>query len=276
MAAPDYAQSVSAHYGRRDFEAAVLDALRAAGKDLGSLTADDLAPLTHFHPLGVQGSLALARLAGLGPNMEVLDLGSGLGGAARALATTFDCRVTGLDLTAECARAANALTARVGLDDRVTFRQGNALDMPFADGSFDVVWSEQFAMHVADKARLYSQIYRVLRPGGRLAMRDFLAGPVQPIHYPVPWAEDPSISFLPSAEDLRALLTGIGFTELAWEDLTPVMMTRLESGAQAATTSLPSAGDLLHGDGLLTVRENMRRNQVEHRVLIVQAVFQRA
>ncbi len=84
-----------------------------------------------------------------------------------------------------------------------------------------------------------------------------LAGPVQPIHYPVPWAHGPSISFLPSAEDIRALLAGIGFTELAWEDCTPASIARLHSGGEI-------------------VRENMRRNHVENRLLIVQAVFQRA
>jgi SAM-dependent methyltransferase len=243
MASLDYVQSVSARYGRRDLETAILDALRAVGTDLDSLTTDDLAPLTHFHPLGAPGSLALARLAGLGRDMEVLDLGSGLGGPARTLATTFDCRVTGLDLTAECVRAANALTARVGLNNLVTFRQGNALDIPFADGSFNLVWTEQFAMHVADKQRLYSQVYRVMRPGGRLAMREFLAGPVQPIHYPVPWAEDSAISFLCTAEDLRVLLAGIGFSELAWEDLTPAMIARLQSGGQLVPTRLPTAAD---------------------------------
>jgi MPBQ/MSBQ methyltransferase len=275
MATPDYLQTVATHYGRRDFEAAVLDALRAAGKNTDSLTADDLAPLTHFGGMGTQGTVALARLAGLQPGMEVLDLGSGLGGAARTLATQFGCRVTGLDLTEECSRSANLLTARVGLDDRVTFRQGNALDMPFPDASFDVVWTEQSAMHVDDKERLYRQVHRVLRPAGRLAMREFLAGPVQPIHYPVPWAESPSISFLHSAEDLRALLTRIGFTERACEDLTPASIARLQSGGQVATTQLPTGGDLMHGERVLVVRENMRRNHVEDRVLIVQAVFQR-
>lgn len=276
MAAPDYVQGVSAHYGRRDFEAGVLDALRGAGKNLDALTADDLAPLTHFNPSGMQASLALARLAGLGADTEVLDLGSGLGGAARALATTFGCRVTGLDLTAECARAANALTARVGLADRVQFQQGNALDMPFADGSFDLVWTEQFAMHVADKERLYGQVYRVLRPGGRLAMREFVAGPVQPVLYPVPWANDASISFLRSADELRALLSSIGFTEVAWEDLTAASLARLQAPAPAAPARLPNAGDLLHQDGVAAIREGIRRNHAENRVLIVQAVFQRA
>jgi SAM-dependent methyltransferase len=277
VARDDYAEAVSTQYGRREFDAAILDTLRATGKNTETLTPDDLAPLTFFGREGKQGALALARLAGVRRGTEVLELGSGLGGAARVLASELGCRVTGLDLTAENCEAATRLTARVSLADRVTFQHGNALDMPFPDVSFDVVWSEQFAQHIADKERLYGQIYRVLRPGGRLAMREFMAGPVQPIHYPVPWARDASISFLRSGDALRALLANAGLREVAWEDLTATTLARLQDAASSdLAPRLPTAGELLHGAGLREMLETLARNYAENRVMIIQGVFERA
>src|SRR5206468_11912733 len=114
---------------------------------------------------------------------------------------------------------------------------------------------------------------RVLRPAGRLALREFLAGPVQPAVYPLPWAESPAISFLHAPADLRGLLAGIGFAEIAWEDLT----APLSGGAPPPPTPgrLPTLGDLLHPEDGPTIRANLLRNYAENRVLIVQAVFQR-
>src|SRR5438270_8474067 len=118
MAASDAFQGVSAHYGRADLSEPILAALRAAGKDLDALTADDVAPFTHLTGRPKTATLELARLAALQPGMRVLDLGSGLGGPARTLATDFGCRVTGLDLTEAFVRTATMLTARVGLADQ--------------------------------------------------------------------------------------------------------------------------------------------------------------
>ncbi len=278
MAAADYFQAVNAHYGREDMSTRILEALRAAGKDLDHLTADDVAPLTHLAGRPKVGTVELARLAELQPGMEVLDVGSGLGGPARTLATEFGCRVTGLDLTAEFVRAATMLTERVGLGEQVTFQQGNALEMPFPDASFYVVWTEQFAMHIAEKERLYRQIHRVLRPGGRFAMREFLAGAVQPLHFPVPWARDPAISFLWPVDAVRAALADAGFTELAWEDLTAADLARRReasvAGSSPAATPL-TGGQLFMGADHAEIQRNMARNYSEGRLSIVQAVFQR-
>src|SRR3546814_6650839 len=113
------------------------------------------------------------------------------------------------------------LTSRTGLADRVSFQQGDALAMPFADGSFDVVWTQHAAMNIADKARLYAEIHRVLRPGGRLALNDILAGPdVDGLHYPVPWASSAELSFLIPPAALRELLASVGFRQRAWRDCT--------------------------------------------------------
>src|SRR5215208_4138886 len=220
MAGPEYFQAVDAHYGRQDLGPLILETLRSQGKDLDALTPDDIAPLTHLTGRFKVATVALGRLVGLQPGLHVLDLGSGLGGPARTLATEFGCRVTGLELPAELLRAAEMLTTRVGLSDQITFQQGYALEIPFPDTSFDVVWHEQFAMHIADKEKLYREVYRVLRPSGRLAMREYIAGPVEPIHYPVPWAPDAAINFLWPAEQVRQLLADTSFTELVWDDFT--------------------------------------------------------
>jgi ubiquinone/menaquinone biosynthesis C-methylase UbiE len=138
--------------------------------------------------------------------MRVLDVGSGLGGPARCIAGEFGCRVTGVDLTDEYVRAAAMLAERVGLSNLVTYHQGDALDLPFPEATFDVVWTQHTAMNIRDKAALYREMFRVLTPGGALAIYDILAGPVTPVHFPVPWARVPETSFLITPDELHRFL----------------------------------------------------------------------
>ena len=95
--------------------------------------------------------------------------------------------------------------------DKVEIQQGNALDLPFENGSFDVVWTQHVSMNIADKSKLYSEMRRVSKVGGGLAFFDILAGPSQPIHFPVRWAEDQSVSFLATAQETRDNVAGAGF-----------------------------------------------------------------
>jgi MPBQ/MSBQ methyltransferase len=164
----------------------ILASVRTADKDPEGLTPDDLAPATEFHTGGTEATLELARRAGLRAGLRVLDVGGGLGGPARTPGSEFGCRVTVLDLTEEYCRAGELLTARTGLGDQVTFQHGDALTMPFPNGDFDVAWAQHSSMNIADKERLYREIHRILRPGGRLALHEIMAGPIQPIHFPVP------------------------------------------------------------------------------------------
>src|SRR5688572_11736022 len=138
MSDTSYDQTINAYWGREGMEQAILDTLRAANKNLDHLTIDDLAPMDQFHGGGKRATVRLARLAGLSPGTRVLDVGGGLGGPARTLAVAFGCRVTAVDLTASYVRAAAMLTARLGLGGRVTHQVGDALALPFADGTFDV------------------------------------------------------------------------------------------------------------------------------------------
>ena len=186
--------NVEANYTRGGLQQAVLDAIVADGYDPDDLDPEALAPAEEFHTFGRAATVALAEAASITADDRVIDVGSGLGGPARYLARVHGCHVVGVDLTQELCDVAADLTRRVGLSDRVEIRQGDALALPFPDGSFDVAWTQHVSMNIADKAGFYAEMRRVLRPGGRLAFFDLLSGPDQPIHFPVPWAEDPASS----------------------------------------------------------------------------------
>ena len=274
---PNYAGLLNAHYTRANLAGAILSGLRAAGKDLESLTPLDLAPVDQFHTGGRDATLELARMAGLRPGERVLDVGGGLGGPARTLASELGCTVTVLDLTEEFCRVGERLTAMTGLADRVTFRHGNALDMPFDDASFEVVWTQHSSMNIEDKERLYAEVRRVLRPGGRLALHEVMAGPVQPVHFPAPWASDPSISFLRPPDEVRALLAGLGFREIAWVDATiqaVEFIRRLRATTQPGAVPPPLGLHLIIPNAAERVGSQMR-NLEEERVRIIAAVFER-
>lgn len=275
------AGSVGAHYGAAGdtLTAGILAALRAAGKNLDALTPDDLAPVDQFHTGGRETTRALATLAGIKPGTSVLDVGGGIGGPARMLVAEFGCTVTVLDLTEAFCRTGEALTERLGLGDRVTFRHGDALAMPFADGSFDLVWTQHSSMNIPDKSALYRESHRVLRPGGRLALHEIMAGSVQPVHFPVPWARDPAISFLQPPEDIRALLAGLRFAEVAWVDKTAEAVAWFRAWAakrDAAAGPSPLGLHLLLGPDFPEMGRNQERNLEERRIAVIQAIFDRS
>lgn len=272
------AKHVSRHYERRELGTAILLALRAAGKDLDRLTSDDLAPVDQFHIGGGDSTRELMRLACLQPRMKVLDIGGGIGGPARMLAAEIDCEVNVLDLSDEYCRAGAMLTERIGLNSRVTFTQGDALDMPFPPESFDAGWTQHSSMNIEDKEALYASIHRVLRPGARLALHEIMAGPAQPIHFPVPWAGGPQISFLRPAAAVRALLVAAGFRELAWIDVTPTALARSRQrlAVAEAMTASPRLGiHLILGPDAKVMGANVVRNLAEGRIEVFQGVFER-
>ena len=267
---------VNEHYGRSGLSAKILEALRVAGKDPETLVIEDLTPIDQIHIRGREATLELARLAGITSRMRVLDVGGGMGGPARTLAGEFGCAVEVLDLTEEFCRAGEVLTATTGLADLVSFRHGSALEMPYPDASFDVAWTQHSSMNIADKERLYAEIRRILRPGGRLAMHEILAGEVSPIHFPVPWARDPGLSHLRPPEEVRALLKDTGFVELAWIDETPSALHWQQKRLAAKPTEPPPLGvHLVFGDDFGEMLHNQLRNLQEGRISIVQAVLER-
>jgi ubiquinone/menaquinone biosynthesis C-methylase UbiE len=265
-------RSVGDHYSRTGLSETLLDALRAAGKDPDALEPDDLAPFDDLHVGGRPETLQLAEHMGIGAGSHILDVGCGLGGSARLLARRYGAMVTGIDLSPAFAEAGRMLTDRVGLAGSVAIGEGNALDLPFEDGSFDFVWTQHVSMSVDDKDTFYRQIARVLRPGGRLAFHDFVAGDLSPIHLPVVWADTPDMSFLISPEAIRELAWNAGFREVLWED-------RSEQGEAFLQMVLagppPPLGPHLYVANLREKLANMLRNLEEGRVKLLQAVLER-
>jgi MPBQ/MSBQ methyltransferase len=268
---------VETHYTRHDLGDVILAALKQAGKDIDRLTPDDLAPVDEFHGGQRPATIRLAELVGFTGTGRVLDVGSGIGGPARYLASRYGCHVIGIDLTAEFCRVAEMLTRLTGMTGQVRYRHCNALDLPFDDGSFDVVWSQNASMNIADRDRLYTGIYRVLKPGGRLALQEVVAGPGGEPYYPVPWAREPSISFLLSAEATRAKLEAAGFRVVAWQDTTRASLESSLARAQAAASGSPPALGihLLIGSDWEAIARNSARNLQEDRTRLFNAVLER-
>ena len=206
----------------------------------------------------------------------MLDVGSGLGGPARYLSSVCGCQVSGVDLTAEFVETATELARRMGLSGQVDFRQGSALDLPFADASFDLGWSQNVAMNIEDRARYYAEMHRVLKPGGRLAIQDVAQGPNGPIDFPVMWADRAEISFLRTPSETRTLLDAAGFQVQHWIDNTDV--ARAESAAERARG--PGAGGppilgihIVVGPSFREKLRNAGKAQADDRLRLLNAVL---
>jgi MPBQ/MSBQ methyltransferase len=267
---------VEHHYTRPDLGAAILAALQGMGKDIDHLTPDDLAPADEFHGGQRPATIRLAELVGLTGSERVLDVGSGLGGPSRFLAWRYGVSVSGVDLTAEFVRIAEMLTRRTGLEDKVDYRQGNALDLPFNEQSFDVVWSQNAAMNIADRDRLYREMRRVLRPGGRLALQEVAAGPGGAPHFPVQWAREPAISFLFSPAETRTKLEAAGFRVMTWQDTTAEALEAASRRTRNTEREPPPLGThLILGADWRAMFANSARNLEERRTELFNAVLER-
>lgn len=260
---------VPAHYGR---DGALIDAieegLRTAGLGRETIAPSDLSPVDEFHIRGRKATLELAEGMRLGPTSRVLDIGSGLGGPARTLAEVYGCHVTGIDLTQDYCEAATVLSDRVGLGERVEFRLADATDLPFPAATFDAAMTIHAAMNVAAKDRMYLEARRVLKQGGAFAVYDVLQGEGGDVHYPVPWAREPSISHLATRAQMVSLLEGAGFRIEREDDSSDESLAWFEQMARriAEHGPPPLSPRLLLGDDYPAMMRNQIRNLSERRI----------
>ena len=169
------------------------------------------------------------------------------------------------------------LSERLGMDDRTEFRHGSALEIPFEDDTFDLAWTEHVQMNIEEKSRFYSEIFRALKPGGKLLFHDIFQGEGGEIHFPVPWAGEPSISFLALPDQVRQLLSSIGFSSQHWSNTTAPSLTWFQAAVERMKNEgpLPLGLHLLMGDNARVKFGNMIRNLAEDRIAVIQAVFQK-
>jgi ubiquinone/menaquinone biosynthesis C-methylase UbiE len=263
---------IETHYGGSgDLAARIRNRLTAAGKDLDRLTTADLAVVDEFHIRGRQATLELGERMELARGCHVLDLGSGLGGPARTLAEAYGCRVTGIDLTAGLCEAAAAISGWLGLSDKVRFVRGDASHLPFDPASFDAAMTIHAAMNIPAKDALYASAREALKPGRIFAVYDVLQGEGGPVLFPVPWARDPSISYLATPGEMRALLIGASFEILDEIDSTEAglawfreLSARMEK-SEPPPLSLPS----IFGADFAVMARNQVRNLAEKRIRTV-------
>lgn len=268
----DVVDDVRDHYRATGLTERLKTALAAFGPDEQRLTPQQLATVDQFHTRGLAATVELAELAGITADASVLDVGSGVGGPARFLAATYDCQVTGIDLSEPFIDAARYLTRRTGQSERVSFETASALQLPFDDGQFDVVLLQHVAMNIADRARLYREIRRVLKSKGKLAIYDVVSNGGDP-HYPVPWARTPATSFLLTAATTRERIEAAGFRTLAWQDDSEVAKAWFAQLRASGPQPSPNLGVVM-GPDFAQLAANLGRNLLEGRLGILTAVFE--
>jgi sarcosine/dimethylglycine N-methyltransferase len=267
-----FVSSLEAHYSARDIEERILAAIRGAGLDPGQrVSFEALGALDHFHTGGLRASRELLELAQIRAEERVLDIGAGLGGSARLLASTIGCHVDCIELSPDYCAGAALLNRLTGLEDRIEVQQGSALALPFPDRSFDVVWMQNVGMNIADKRMLYEEIFRVLDPGGRYAFQEMTAGRVATSYFPLPWATDPADNFLVSAEEMRSLLGECGFIAELLEDTSETHLSRTIANATPGSPGQLGLGVFV--DDLGQKAGNARRSLEEGQVRLVRGVF---
>lgn len=270
MAGTDSA--VQGHYTRDDIARRVLAAARRAAGAGVALTPDVLAPIDHFHGGGLASTRELVAMLEPQAGDAVLDIGCGIGGPARWIAAAFGCHVTGIDLTAAFCRAAGILNAETGMADKVKIFEASALALPFEAESFDRAYSQNVVMNIADKRGFYREAFRVLRPGGVLALSNLCAGSGGTPYYPAPWASTAATSFLSTQEETLDDLKQTGFEIARFEDTSAKTMAGRKAQRQRLESEgLPPLGPhVFMGEHMSAAWINSARSAEEGRVTTVE------
>jgi len=273
--AHDPEREIAVHYTKEGLLERLEAELRDDGIDPARPTVEALAPYDQFHGRGLEATEEVAAALAPEAGDHLLDIGSGIGGPARYMAQRFGCRVTGIDVTPEFCAVARELTSRLSLDELVSFHEGSALAMPFADRSFDAAYSMNVAMNIADKAGFYGEIFRVLKPGARFVLSEIARGTGPDIDYPTPWAKSARTSFLATPQETRTGLVAAGFEVLSLADkrqASAAYGARSRALVEQGGKPLHRAIGVVHGPMAATLIANSARGIQDGRTLPIEVV----
>jgi len=201
------------HYYRPNLYEDIINRLAELEVDLNNVNRNDIVGVDEFHVRGSQISKELAEMANI-KGSKVLDIGCGIGGPCRMLADEFDCETIGVDLSEEFIRTATKLSELVGLSNKTEFICGDATKLPFKNKSFNAVWTQHVQMNILDKGKFYSEMHRVLENNGTFIYYDIFKNSDEEVNYPMPWANEPKISFLTRVNNMETILNQLGFSKI--------------------------------------------------------------
>jgi len=264
--------SLETHYAVSDIEERILEGLRAAGLNPDQrLSPHELGALDHFHTGGIQASRELLEMAQLQADDCVLDIGAGLAGCARLIAAEHGCSVDCIEMSTDYCIGATLLNQLTGLEDKIRMQQGSALELPYPDDTFDVVWMQNVGMNIADKQTLYREIARVLKPNGRFAFQEVAAGSNSMRYFPVPWATEPADNFILTMDELNSILAECGFRTDRFEDVSDAHLST--NVANSTPSPQGQLGLSVYVDDLAVKAGNARRSLEEDQIRYVRGVF---
>ncbi len=269
---------VSTHYQHGSLTKVIEEGFNRQGKAPSDISLDDMSVIDEFHIGGRQASKEFLDQLRLQERSLVLDVGCGLGGPARFVASQFGCLVSGIDLTHEYVDTGNVLSNWVGLDKKVILQQGSAMALPFPDGQFDAAYMMHVGMNIVDKKGLFAEVFNVLKPDGIFGIYDVMQVGSGEMQYPAPWAASKITSSLASPQDYQAGLKQAGFNILATRERRDFAIEFFENmkRSMAETTADPVLGlHVLMGGDAKTKVANVLTSIKEGSIAPVEIIAQR-
>lgn len=270
---------VKAHYSTGQLKRAIFNVIENLQSQNKPIELKTFAPIDQLHLGGAPATIDLLKKVGLKPGSKVLDAGCGIGGSSRLMVNTFDCIVTGIDLSDEFINTAREITRLFFKEDQISFHKGSVLELPFDDLSFDAVLCQHVMMNINDKKNLCNEFYRVLRKGGKLILHEIVKGEKEPVKYPVPWAAHGEISFLSTWESIMGNMKNAGFEKQFYSDWTQTAVEwseKVKVFSQKLRNTRPMLGPhLVFGENASLFPGNMNYNLKQNRIKVVEALLKK-
>lgn len=268
---------IEQQYSIPNLDERVFNALEKVKNGEKKFSRNDFASFDEFHIQGIKATRELATLVPIEPNMKILDIGSGVGGPARTLASEFNAQVVGIDAVESFSQLATKLSSLIKLEQQTRFVHGSALALPFENDLFDVVWMQHMNMNIQDKGKLYAEATRVLRSGGKIALYEICQGKntTESLDYPVPWANNETVNHLARPEEIIAKIEQNGLQaqvvkNVTWECLN--WFTKILEAAKVGKAN-PLGLHLVSGDDFRLKAENIVKNIQNEKIEVLLGIF---